>query len=173
MPAPKDPEKREEWIRKLSKANKGVTPANKGVTPSPETRKKLSDALIGRPIPLRGRLLPKETRRKMSESKTGEGMGEKNANWRGGSSFEPYPIEFNESLRRKIRERDDYTCRLCGQLDTNHVHHIDYDKKNNLYKNLITLCSRCHGRVSTKKNDWQQFFTKIMQTNRQPFLDAT
>ena len=66
-----------------------------------------------------------------------------------GSSFEPYSPGFNEALKRKIRERDNYTCQWCRisqslmarRLD---IHHIDFNKKNNDPSNLCALCRRCN-----------------------------
>jgi len=38
-------------------------------------------------------------------------------------------------------------CEECGQLYDLLVHHIDQDRENNTYKNLIVLCSSCHAIV--------------------------
>lgn len=80
--------------------------------------------------------------------KTGELVrGEKNGNWQGGISFEPYSLDWTETLRRSIRERDHYTCQLCGELQSDRafdVHHKNYDKKDCNPNNLITFCHRCH-----------------------------
>lgn len=54
--------------------------------------------------------------------------GYRNPNWRGGKSFEPYSVDWTETLKRSIRERDKYICQVCSQYG-NTVHHIDYDKK--------------------------------------------
>ena len=42
--------------------------------------------------------------------------------------------------------------------DTLHVHHIDYDKKNNNENNLISLCCSCHAQTNFKREDWQEYF---------------
>lgn len=50
-----------------------------------------------------------------------------------------------------VLERDNHTCRMCGNLEKLCVHHIDgYDDKlpqNNRINKLITLCRGCHGKV--------------------------
>lgn len=87
--------------------------------------------------------------------------GKGNPMWKGGLSFEPYGLEFNESLRERIRERDSHACRLCGikQDKTKHpVHHIDYNKRNNKPKNLITLCKGCHSLSNNNREFWINFF---------------
>jgi len=57
----------------------------------------------------KGRVLSKETKRKISLAR----KGEKHPNWQGGKSFEPYGIEFDEGLREQIRQRDRYRCQQC------------------------------------------------------------
>jgi len=86
---------------------------------------------------------------------------EETPNWRGGLSFEPYGIEFNNDLKQEIRERDDFHCQLCGtkQGEIQHdVHHIDYDKSNNDEQNLISLCRSCHTKTNGNRDYWIQFF---------------
>lgn len=60
-----------------------------------------------------------------------------------------------QKKRLKIFERDKWKCRGCGDTETTlHVHHLTYTKKypwNELQKNLITYCSRCHARAHGKK----------------------
>jgi hypothetical protein len=89
-------------------------------------------------------------------------MGERNHAWKGGKSFEPYTIEWTETLRRSIRERDHYTCQICGliQGDIAHdIHHIDYDKANSNPKNLITLCHACHTKTNFNRPYWLNYFS--------------
>lgn len=94
-------------------------------------------------------------------------QGEKNWNWLGGKSFEPYGLEFNKELKEKIRKRDNYECQEChkkqeeskGKLS---VHHIDYNKKNNSPTNLISLCQKCHVKTNHNRKHWEKHFKMKM-----------
>lgn len=91
-------------------------------------------------------------------------VGKNHWNWKGGISFEPYSLDWTETLRRSIRERDHYTCQLCGkpQEDRVHcVHHIDYNKNNCNPDNLITLCLCCNAKVNTNRKDWEKYFKEL------------
>lgn len=102
-----------------------------------------------------------EHRKKLSKSLMGRFGGEKSPTWQGGKSFEPYSINWCETLRRSIRERDEYVCRICfiEQGDIAHdVHHIDYDKKHCDPDNLITLCHSCHAKTNVNRDYWKQLF---------------
>jgi len=79
-------------------------------------------------------------------------------NWKGGRS--PYPNYWTETLKRSIRERDNYICQICSQYG-NQVHHIDYDKKNCNPGNLITLCRQCHQKTNFNIKEWKLFFERI------------
>lgn len=97
-------------------------------------------------------------------------QGEKHPQWLGGKSFEPYGVEFNKKLRKQIRGRDNYRCQECfrhqdelfnwskGKKDKLIVHHIDYNKKNNKPKNLISLCRTCHLQTNFDREDWIKYF---------------
>jgi len=85
---------------------------------------------------------------------------DKNNNWRGGKSFEPYSIAFNKSLKDSIRKRDNYKCQICCKASqqsqkTLCVHHIDYDKNNCKPKNLISLCRQCHSKTNSNRKYWE------------------
>jgi len=86
------------------------------------------------------------------------GTGKNAANWRGGISFEPYSINWTQTLKRSIRERDKYTCQICSKNPAIQVHHIDYDKKNCNPDNLITLCKGCHSKTSFNREYWIKYF---------------
>jgi len=93
--------------------------------------------------------------------------GENNYCWRGGSSFEPYGTEFNDELKDYIRWMDNYECQCCGYTEKQlgyklSVHHIDYDKKNNSIRNLISLCKLCHGKTNFNRDDWINYFRIII-----------
>ena len=81
-------------------------------------------------------------------------VGEKNPNWEGGKSFEPYPPEFNKPLKNRIRKRDNYTCQICGKHKSKHVHHINFNKDDCRDSNLITLCSSCNAIVNSNRDFW-------------------
>ena len=85
-------------------------------------------------------------------------VGEKHYNWKGGVSREPYSVDWTNTLKRSIRERDCYTCQICSQYGID-VHHIDYDKKNCNPDNLVTLCRKCHTKTNHNREDWTKFFS--------------
>lgn len=147
----------------------------------PEFRQKQSEAR-------KGKKLSKETRRKISESNKGrvkseehcrnlsislkasfaniDRSGENNANWRGGLSFEPYGLSFNNELKNQIRERENYKCFICwlaGKDERNlSIHHINYDKVDNRPSNLVALCIPCHVKTNGNRNYWQKILTDLV-----------
>jgi len=99
-------------------------------------------------------------------------LGEKNPNWRGGKSFEPYAIEFNNNLKKQIKLRDGHVCQLCKEYIPKYkskkekflsIHHIDYNKKNNETNNLITLCNFCNSSVNKNRVDWMNHFRGVLR----------
>lgn len=94
-------------------------------------------------------------------------LGENNPNWIDGRSFEPYSFEFNRQLKELIRRRDGYKCQLCGMPEIENIeklsiHHIDYNKENNLPDNLITLCKSCNTKVNFNRDSWEEYFEEII-----------
>lgn len=97
-------------------------------------------------------------------------LGNKNPFWKGGKSFELYSEEFNDKLKKRIKERDE-CCLLCNISINNLkeikrstcIHHIDYNKKNNLEQNLICLCTNCHGLTNGNRNIWKEFFHMLLK----------
>ncbi|MFA5072078.1 MAG: hypothetical protein WC511_07060, partial [Candidatus Pacearchaeota archaeon] len=85
-------------------------------------------------------------------------LKEKNPNWLNGKSFEEYTVDWTETLRRSIRERDRYICFVCKKEPATYVHHIDYDKKNCNPNNLITLCNSCHTKTNHHREMWIKYF---------------
>lgn len=131
-----------------------------GKKQSRETRKKRSKSLkmaysSGRRKPWNKGIPTKDsTKEKLSNAS----RGEKSYLWKGGISIAPYSVDWTKTLKRSIRERDKYICRLCGkpQGDISHdVHHIDYDKINCSPKNLITLCKKCHVTTNHNRDYWK------------------
>ena len=153
MPAPKDPEKRGEWIRKnreahqnkhpseatlkkMSKSHMGIEPWNKGVSSSEETCKKQSEALKNKPKPPRS----KEHCKKISNRMSTTTLGENNNRWKGGITPFLKTLRMLPKMyewRSKVMERDDYRdcftgIRGNGDLEVHHI--VPFSK---LLKNII------------------------------------
>ena len=168
----------DEWKRKMSEAHRGkhhseeakrkTSEAKKGWVGPPfteEHRRKMSEAQLGEKNSMWGRkrYFSEETRKKISDAQ----KGEKHYNWKGGISSEPYSLDFDKELKKKVRRRDKHTCQLCFRHGSERgvrlvVHHIDYDKKHSSMDNLIVLCSRCHGATNVKREFWTEFFLRRM-----------
>lgn len=88
-------------------------------------------------------------------------VGENAPNWHGGKSFEPYPASFNRRFKQLIKERDGYTCAVCG-VSGEDVHHINYVKADTNPGNCITLCKGCHGRTTVNRDYWPGFLKGLM-----------
>ncbi len=127
------------------------------------TKEKQSKKRIGKESYWKGKKLSKEIIKKIKENHA-DVKGDKNGNWQGGISFLPYAPEFNKPLKQSILERDDYICQCpdcMGKSKKLDIHHIDYDKKNNMPENLITLCGSCHTKTNGKNK--RQYFTEYYQ----------
>lgn len=94
--------------------------------------------------------------------------------WKGGTSFEPYPLNFTEAFKELIRHRDGYKCQKCGCPEIENskklsVHHIDYNKENCHPSNLISLCNICNAKVNFNRVKWRRIFRrkirKLMSAN--------
>lgn len=82
--------------------------------------------------------------------------GKEHPLWKGGISKKPYPFGWTKMLKESIRQRDNYKCQICGTpeiecLKKLHIHHIDKDKNNLNPENLITLCIKCHTKITWNK----------------------
>lgn len=158
---------------KKIQTNTGRTHFKKGHIPTEEHRRNLSEANKGKKKPP----FTKEHLENMSkankgkhfslktEFKEGQTSGKNNNNWLNGISFEPYSTDWTKTLKRSIRERDHYTCRLCGLQQTEEtflVHHIDYNKKNCNPNNLITLCRSCHTKTNYNREYWTNYFNNLL-----------
>lgn len=78
--------------------------------------------------------------------------GSNNPNWRGGKTGKNgYTWEWPR-IKREIKKRDKNICQICkignGKYSRNNgVHHLDENKKNNSFDNLITICNGCHCKI--------------------------
>lgn len=92
--------------------------------------------------------------------------GENNPAWSGGLSKFPYTYDWLQ-VSYKIRCRDGHKC--MNPKCTNHSgkgkiegHHIDHDKSNNNFSNLITLCTVCNTKANFNRKYWVEFYRKIL-----------
>ncbi|MDD5565217.1 MAG: hypothetical protein PHQ91_15995 [Thermoanaerobaculaceae bacterium] len=82
-----------------------------------------------------------------------------NGNWRGGCSEYPnhYLMKKNRILKLKQAKG---MCEICG-FRGDRIHHIDKNKSNHLLKNLIVVCSKCHGilhRGQRRKSKYKELY---------------
>jgi len=163
-----------EWKDNISKSLKGRKVWNKGIKTGPNPEH--SERMKGRVPWNKGKkgIIKQSPETIEKRLKTFKEIGyvpkppilykEQSHLWQGGKSFETYTIDWTKTLRRSIRERDHYTCQICGkeQGDIAHsVHHIDYNKKNCSPDNLITLCNSCHIKTNTNREYWIEYFLSV------------
>jgi hypothetical protein len=87
--------------------------------------------------------------------------GNEHPNWKGGTSNEPYPFEFNKILKENIKTRDKFKCGICNkETQKLAIHHINYNKNDIGFDNLISLCYSCHSKTNYNRECWIEFFNK-------------
>lgn len=151
MPAPKDPIKKAEWLKNISKAQIGV----KRGPFTEEAKKRMSEGQ-------KGKKYGKKARENMSKSRA---RGDKHWKWnpnrdkveQNRTRHSMYNPDYKE-WRMSVFKRDDFTCRLhneeCnGQIQAHHIFRwIDYPELRYIINNGITLCQFHHPiRVSEEK----------------------
>lgn len=169
----------------LSKIRTGKSPWNKGKkcpqlagennpmfgkSPSAKTRKQIGDALRGERNRLYKKHLPKETKLKISISRTGKTCKENHPGWKGGISFLPYCYMFNSKFKNRVRSKFDYTCVECGMTQEENgrkldVHHINYDKMvccNNVKPLFVALCRAHNTEANYNRIFWEDWYTEII-----------
>ena len=169
-------EKNHNFGKPMSEEQKNkISLAHKGKPKSAEHKRKISEAKKTNPVKYwLGKKRSEESKIKISKAKMGVKLseetkkkiseankGEKCYLWKGGISFEPYSVDWTRTLRRSIRERDRYTCQICGKEPSVHCHHIDYNKKNCNSDNLITLCRSCHTKTNQNREYWIDYFKNL------------
>jgi hypothetical protein len=143
-----------------NKGKKGTQVAwNKGQPLPKEQKKKISESKKGHTPWNKGKSLSEEHKQSLSDNHA-DFRGDKSPTWLGGKSFEPYCHEFNDRLKEQIRDRDDRTCQLCSAKENGEklsVHHIHYDKEN-CEPDLIALCRRCNTKVNHNRDYYEELF---------------
>ena len=146
------------------------TPWNKGIPHTEATKEKIR-------LAKKGKKHSEETKKKMREAKKGKMpknllwlhkhikgkkrpdiTGEKNFNWKGGilSKNRLERIRFRKTIQKKVFERDNYTCQICGEKGGNlQVDHIqswaEYVKLRFSIENCRTVCVKCHYKITFNK----------------------
>ena len=123
--------------------------ASTGYRASDKTLKKMADAWTP----------------KMKEERSNAYTGKNNPNYIDGMSNRGYPQEFNERLKKIIRNKFNNCDYISGlhkdiinfsqNLD---VHHIDYDKLNISEGNLIPLSKSNHTKTNGNRFFWERLF---------------
>lgn len=146
---------------------KGHKSLNKGIKMSEEQKLRLNMKGLekGRGW-MRGKHHTKETREKISKILRGsipwnknkkqlQTTGDKNPNWKGGVTSIHNQIRHSleyEEWRKKVFERDLYTCQCCGQiggkLNADHIKPFSlYPELRLELSNGRTLCENCHNEI--------------------------
>jgi len=122
----------------------------------------------------KGVIISAEMRRNgyRSQASTGKIASGKSPSWKSEVPPGPYPLEFNNHLKREVRERDGYTCQIC-KGDGKCVHHIDHDKTNSDKMNLITLCQSCHPMTNWYTESWEAYLMEVQLMNHKLYQGGT
>lgn len=99
-------------------------------------------------------------------------QGAKHWNWQGGKALsrrDRQSVE-NNTWRRRVFERDNFTCQLCGATSYNstrlHVHHIKHYRGHKELRlntmNGITLCVDCHIKTIGKEDLFVELFSALV-----------
>jgi len=146
-------------LRSTSEALKGRKSTFAGKHHTEETKRKISEAKKGKPLPKVSEAAKKRT-------------GAKNPAWKGGVSFigQNFRTSVEYQLWRKAcLERDNFTCQVCGKhggkLEVHHLYSFtEFPELRLAIDNGITLCKECHkkfhdmyGRHNNTKEQFEDF----------------
>jgi len=162
----------EETKRKISQKPGRGKKISKKLKEGYKTRK-IIPSMLGKTSLRKGTHLTEEVKRKISirtkwRIRNRNQFGNKNPNWIGGRSFLPYGPKFNKQLKYLIRQRDNFTCQFpgCNLKENGHAfcaHHIDYDKKNCSFNNLVLLCPEHNGKVNSNRGYCKAVFQQLIK----------
>lgn len=78
-----------------------------------------------------------------------------------------------DKWRKEVLERDNYTCRLCGNAEDDvilNVHHIEKYSENEELRtdvnNGITLCYECHKKIFFREKEFEEYFKQLIKNQR-------
>ena len=136
---------------------------NRNRHPTKKTKEKMQNAHIGH-------LHSIETKHKMSDARKGIFCGENCPAWKGGISFEPYCIKFNNEFKERVREFWNRKCVICKKDEKENgrklcVHHVDYNKNSCCDDStplFVTLCNSCHPKINFNEKYWKKYFIEMI-----------
>ena len=179
MPAPKDPVKYQEWKNNISRGRMGKARGDKNPSKRIDIRKKISKANKGKHTSPQTEFKKGHPFLRGGEKgwfKKGQCSREKSHFWKGGK-MKNYPelIRLRKSgeyrlWRKAVFERDNFTCQKCGQkggkLIAHHINNFaDFPELRFNIDNGITFCKKCHkefhkkyGKNNNTLGQLQEFF---------------
>ena len=86
--------------------------------------------------------------------------------------------ERSQTLRKKVLERDNFSCRKCGFEDKSgkllEVHHVLplYNEGKDDLKNLITLCQDCHHFAPNNPEEFKKYLQEETTGTFTTFMKA-
>lgn len=100
-----------------------------------------------------------------------QNTGKNNSRWNENKKRKQYPTQWNEKLKKYVRDRDNHKCQYpdcyftdIGKIRALDVHHIDDDENNSEPYNLISLCVKHHGAMSGRNYlKWMDYFYSITE----------
>jgi hypothetical protein len=115
---------------------------------------------------LKNRVFTQEHKNNLSSSE----RGEKNHEWKGGISFEPYCVKFTREFKERVRAFFGHTCAECGISEEANgkklpVHHVTYNKKvccDGTVPLFVPLCNTCHSKTNHNRIFWEYWFTEMI-----------
>lgn len=178
-----------EYCQKLSEAHTGIIP-------STETRKRMSKAqkkIGNRPPSCKGRKLTKEHKAKLSKFHTGKivklstrkklsaiNSGISLSKWKGFIESKNYRIRKSAKYfrwRQKVFKRDNFKCQMpdCNSkecyIQANHIKKFSkFPKLRFTVNNGITLCKKCHNKVTWQEEKYEKLFEYIVKKNANLYI---
>ncbi len=155
-----------------------IKDANIGKKHAPETLEKMRETHRGERHSNWGKHLSEETRRKISEANKGRKWpvemrvrrsGPNSHAWKGGVSFEPYCVKFNNEFKERVREFFGRVCVECGSPENGvrlSIHHVNARKDaccaEDVIPLFVPLCPSCHGKAHHNQEYWEARFTTFI-----------
>jgi len=87
------------------------------------------------------------------------------------NQYKPYTSSFNQGKKNTVKERDNYSCQICGAPEEESkplsIHHINYSKKDSHLNNLISLCPSCHPKTNGDREQWEyKLYKRLLWTSK-------